>query len=124
MTLIKRLEAAEQGSRELDTLVRAKLEDLEVRWKIDRVNDDGTTTKIPMLYKDGKPASYSQSPVTTDLSASVALAEKTAPDLVATILQSAVRRWAFLEGKNASAKLPLYIVIALLKALETKEGGA
>ncbi len=59
-----------------------------------------------------------------DLSAAVALVERCAPEQVAVIMQSAVRGWAFVEGSGASTKLPIYIVIALLKALKAKEPSA
>lgn len=151
MTLIERLETAEQGSRELDALVCAAAQyPPSEHWSY-RVEASGVSIR---LIGTGREVRITPPAITTVLSAAVALVERVLPGwcyrfgtchvsddawlcpdwndpkhgarLRAELGEPVHGEWSDVGidvDLRPSGRLPIAICIALLKALEAKEGG-
>ena len=123
--LIKKLEAASSGSRELDAHVEAAA--LTGHCWIKLPNDEHRLRKGQVLVK-GFPeeltAFADAEPVTTSIDAAIALVHRLtdSADELKSIYLSALNAW-FADDVLDHRKFARHLCIALLRALQAKEAG-
>jgi len=109
MTLLQQLEAAGEGSRELDAAIADVFDPLDALEMT-----DGYPGRWPFV--DGSPFSDRTPPVTTSLDAALALAERCGLDGWNT-LYAALMSWKAHDPRGSlSTTLPLALCAAILRA--------
>lgn len=134
--LIERLEAAGEGSRELDAEVWMDLVECDRLWRrwapVDEHHGHGEPQPGALYYAPHCAQVFVTPEVTTSLDAALALAERVLPDL------TKINVWTYVRGKHhhceietdedefdaLNASTPaLALCIAILKARATQEQG-